>query len=55
MANPDQKTILLERAYINLNQFALNSKRNRELTEMEKTLLENLLGFGKKILMTITT
>jgi len=56
MTNPDQKTILLEQAYDELKAICAKFQDESGATDMEvKTLLENLRGFMKKILMTIMT
>ncbi len=64
MANPDQKTILLEQAYDELKTICTKFQDESGATDMEvKTLLrelarvyeENLRGFMNKILMTTKT
>ena len=55
MANPDQKTILLEQAYDEIKFVCKKFQDESGATDMEvKTLLRELAGFGKKILMKIT-
>ena len=50
MANPDQKTILLEQAYDELKAICTKFQDQSGATNMEvKTLLRELAGFMKKI------
>ena len=50
MANPDQKTILLEQAYEELKRICIKFQDESGATDMEvKTLLGELRGFMKKI------
>ena len=54
MANPDQKTILLEQAYDKLMAICTKFQDESGAIGMEvKTLLIELARFGKKILMKI--
>ena len=56
MANPDQKTILLEQAYEELKAICTKFQDESGATDMEEKLyLENLRGFMKKILMRTMT
>ena len=56
MANPDQKTILLEQAYDELKAICTKFQNQSGATDMEeKTLLRELAEFMKKILMTTMT
>ena len=56
MANPDQKTILLEQAYDEIKVICTKFQDESGATDMEvKTLLRELARFGKKILMKIMT
>ena len=56
MANPDQKTILLEQAYDELKAICTKFQDESGATDMEvKHYLENLRVFKKKILMTTMT
>ena len=56
MANPDQKTILLEQAYDELKSICTKFQDQSGATNMEvKTLLRNLRGFMQKILITTMT
>ena len=49
MANPDQKSIFLEQAYDELKSVFSKFQDESGATDMEvKTLLRDLLGFGKK-------
>ena len=53
MANPDQKIILLEQAYDELKAICTKFQDQSGATDMEvKTLLRELVGFMKKILVT---
>ena len=56
MANSDQKTILLEKAYDELKAICTKFQDQSRATDIEvKTLLQELAGFMKKILMTTMT
>ena len=50
MANPDQKTILLDKAYKGLKVICTNFQDESGAADMEvKTLLKELARFGEKI------
>ena len=52
MANLDQKTILLEKAYDELKAICTKFQDQSGATDMEvKPYIDNLLGFMKKFLM----
>jgi len=56
MANPDQKTILLEQAYDELKAICIKFQDESGATDMEvKTLLRELARVYEKILMTTMT
>ena len=56
MANPDQKTILLEQAYDEIKGICTKFQDESGATDMEvKTLLRELARVWKKILMKIMT
>ena len=51
MANPDQKTILLEQAYDELKLICSKFQDDSGATDMEvKTLLRELAGFMQKVI-----
>jgi len=56
MANPDQKTILLEQAYYELKAICTKFQNQSGATDMEvKTLLRELARVYEKIWMTTMT
>ena len=56
MVNPDQKTILIEQTYDEIKAICTKFQDQSRASDMElKTLLRELAGFMKKILMTTKT
>ena len=54
ITNPDQKTILIEQTYNEIKVICTKFQDESGAKDMEvKTLLRELAGFGKKILMKI--